>query len=287
LRELTDIDAGTKIAGLVGRNISYSLSPRIHNFSIQELGLNALYLPFDLPETQLPAFLQVFAAIGGVGLSVTTPHKLPAAALVKGHKLKSINTIFRGKKHDWEGTSTDIEGLALAMRHIGVEFLVFSRFIILGNGGVVAAIVDFLKNGFEKSPEIFILRRNENRDDIFKQNLPEGFALQFRDFTPAAFDALVNGAAGETLVIQATNAPHASGDVLQNFAPSLARFNGVFVDLTYGKTTALLSKARDRGLPCQDGLPMLIEQARLAQKLWWGQAAPYQKIHDFITRQAP
>jgi shikimate 5-dehydrogenase len=55
-------------------------------------------------------------------------------------------------------------------------------------------------------------------------------------------------------------------------------FRGVFVDLVYGQPSALLKVATEKGIPSQDGLPMLIEQARASQQYWWGTSVPYSEI---------
>jgi shikimate dehydrogenase len=281
---MNNIDGSTKLLGLIGKNISYTQSPAIHNFSAKYLGLNTVYLPFDLPPSAVEKFLDVFWNLGGIGLNITTPHKELVSTLTKNSDLSSVNTLYRGEK-SWVSTSTDIEGLALGISHLGVDLHAFTRIVVLGNGGVVSALVDYLSKRFKSTPEVFILRRNLLRDENFRKPLAKGFKIDFLDFDPGAFARLVQGASGETLVLQATNAPQ-QGDRLEAFAPHLQRFNGVLVDLNYKQTSALLDKARMRGIPCQDGLPMLVEQARASQMLWWQKAAPYKAIIEHLQSGA-
>jgi 3-dehydroquinate dehydratase/shikimate dehydrogenase len=65
----------TKIFGVVGDPIGHSLSPIVHNIGFRKLGINALYLPFKVPEGKLSNFLASHSALKIQGLSVTIPHK--------------------------------------------------------------------------------------------------------------------------------------------------------------------------------------------------------------------
>ena len=72
-------------------------------------------------------------------------------------------------------------------------------------------------------------------------------------------------------MIQAASAP-ANGSDMREFIAPFASFVGIFADLIYDHPSALYFDALNRGLKCQDGLAMLIEQARLSQEIWWGHA---------------
>lgn len=65
----------TKIYGVVGDPIGHSLSPIVHNIGLRKLGINALYLPFKVPEGKLANFLASHTPLKIQGLSVTIPHK--------------------------------------------------------------------------------------------------------------------------------------------------------------------------------------------------------------------
>lgn len=279
-----EINGKTRLLAILGSNIGYSLSPAIHNFSANLLGQNHVYIPIDAAVGDVKCFCDLFWSVGGIGFNVTTPHKELVAKLIPGHKLASVNTVYRGKD-GWMATSTDADGLAAAVGHLGVSFKSFRRFIILGSGGVVSAILNYIATHFEFIPEVSVLRRNPDRDSQIMAGLPSNFRANFVEFRPEVFTSLVDGGAGEAVVIQATNAPH-MGDNLARFAVGIRRFNGVYIDLVYGADSAMLKAAKERGLPCQDGLPMLIEQARVAQKLWWGKAAPYNAILSFLSGDA-
>src|SRR5262245_13575334 len=90
------ISASTKLVGLLGHQISHSLSPLIHNTTAQWLGIDACYLALDSKDRRFPNadFFRQMWDFGAVGFNVTTPFKEDAARLFGGGA--SINTIYRG-----------------------------------------------------------------------------------------------------------------------------------------------------------------------------------------------
>ncbi len=250
------IDGATRILGLVGESIEYTMSPAMHNRAAAKLGVNAVYLPFSLPEAKIASFLDLMWGLGAVGFNVTQPHKGAVAKLVPGSGLGSVNTLFRGE-HGWTAASTDGEGFARGLLRTGRELGSFAEIVMLGSGGAAQAIVEHLATA-SLQPKLTTLRRAELQD-------------------ATALTTALAGKGEETLLIQATSAP-LKGDDLSSLTPALRDFRGVVCDLVYGKPSALYFAAVGKDLVAQDGEPMLIEQARLAQKLWWGKAAAYDEM---------
>src|SRR5690554_7869219 len=69
------VDVNTGILGLIGYPLGHSLSPLLHNNTIEREGLNYIYLPFPVEPDKLPAALEGFRAINVKGLNVTIPYK--------------------------------------------------------------------------------------------------------------------------------------------------------------------------------------------------------------------
>ncbi len=245
------VDGDTKLMGLLGERISYTLSPAMHNRAAQKLGINAVYLPLSMPAARVAGFLETAWDLGALGFNVTQPHKGLVAALLPESGLDSVNTVYRGED-GWKAASTDGEGWALGLTRTGFAAGSFKKVVILGGGGAVRAIVRVLPPG----AELVVLKRSEGT------------------LTPERLGAELAGRGDETLLIQATSAPH-QGDDLGAFTPALKEFKGVVSDIVYGKPSALYFTAIALDLVVQDGESMLIEQARLAQRLWWGKAAAY------------
>jgi len=149
--------------------------------------------------------------------------------------------------------------------------------VFIGNGAVVCAILQYMVRYFESFPDTFVMRRSPMHDPTLKALVPASFPLHIHNLEPDNLEKILNYRSGETLLVQASSAP-LLGDDLAYLAPAISNFHGVVMDLTYGKTSAIYEAAVAKGLPCQDGLPMLIEQARLAQNYWWGKSADYDAL---------
>src|SRR5205814_9630654 len=76
-----DINAQTKVYGVLGSPVAHSFSPALHNLMFRQTGINAVYLPFRVPRGELAESLQAFDRVPVSGYSVTIPHKEPAAGL--------------------------------------------------------------------------------------------------------------------------------------------------------------------------------------------------------------
>lgn len=264
--------------GLIGQNISYSLSPVLHNRSAEELNIDISYLCMDLLPRQVAPFLEMAFHSGAVGFNVTKPHKKLVAELVES-PLQSINTITRGEE-GWEGYSTDIQGLIQAIRQMKVELKTFKKIVIMGGGGVCIALLEHIAKYFDEGPEVVVVRRSAHRDNELSSIVSDRFKLSFRNFVTDDVKDEIEGRAGETLWLQSTSAP-LSGNDLEEFAPIIDAFDGVFVDMVYGTPSKIYHQAVKKGILCQDGLPMLIEQARASQDLWWGKSVS----SEFLARQ--
>jgi 3-dehydroquinate dehydratase/shikimate dehydrogenase len=108
------IDADTKVYGLIGDPVAHSLSPLVHNVAMRRLGINAVYLPFRVPRSDLPAFLKGFDAIPIQGYSVTIPHKEAVVELSAHldetvHRTHAANTLLRGGD-GFSAYNTDYQG---------------------------------------------------------------------------------------------------------------------------------------------------------------------------------
>ena len=278
------IDGKTKLMGILGQDIEYTLSPVIHNYSAQVLGVNAVYLPLSLPREKLRDFLDLAWVIGASGFNVTKPHKAAVAQLIPGCRSKSINTLYRGQDY-WQATSTDAEGFVRGLSRLNCQLIEFADVVFLGSGGVVAAILEYMSylsvnSQPAWSPNVYILRRSGERDELLRSLWGRDGSFQISDLSADSLRGVINKSPN-ALIIQATSAPQHGVD-LDDLCPALSAFSGVVCDLIYRNPSRLYHLAVSRGLKAQDGLPMLIEQARLSQELWWSSSASYDELAELL-----
>jgi shikimate dehydrogenase len=282
------VSGSTKLMGLLSQGMSQTLSPSMHNHAAQLLGKDVVYVNFDLTSDKVASFLELFWDLGGVGLNVTMPHKNIVAPLVSNQSLNSINTLSRGA-NGWLGHSTDGEGFLRGLTRSNASIQDFDMVILLGTGGAAQAVISAIcSSTLDRTLPIIIHRRTRARDHLMHESIREPSCqwMTFRDFSASSFfDTMKCSAGARRLIIQATSAPK-KGDTLIDLTPGLdfMTHSDLLVDLIYDKPSDLYFSAIARDLRCQDGLPMLIEQARLSQQIWWGKAASYDEMLHGIKK---
>lgn len=247
---------GTPVYGLLGRSLKHSWSVAIH----RALGCPD-YRLIELEPEALPAFLRR-EDVGG--FNVTLPYKRavlplcgwidPAAAAIG-----SANTLVRREDGILCAYNTDAMGFCRLVERAGLSF-VGRKTVILGSGGAALAV----RAAAEAlgARELVLISRSG----------PDDYAhlARHRD---------------AELVVNATPVGMYPGN---GSAPvDLRDFpacRGV-VDLIYNpRRTALLLQAEALGLPCWDGLPMLVYQAAAAEALFFGRAVPDAAAEALIAR---
>jgi len=74
-----ELDGTTRVVGVFGWPVGHSLSPPMHNAAFAELGLNWVYVPFEVRPDDLAKAVSGVGALGLAGVNVTIPHKGGAA----------------------------------------------------------------------------------------------------------------------------------------------------------------------------------------------------------------
>ena len=282
------ISGETKLFGLLSQGANFTLSPAMHNHAAQLFGKDLVYVNFDLAPEKVAGFLDVFWHLGGKGLNITMPHKNLVGSLVQSDGLESVNTIVRSVD-GWRGYSTDGEGFLRSLENENIKINDFDAVIILGSGGSAQAVLSSIaKATTDRALPTIILRRSKTNDAKLLAAAAAGPVqiLTFRSMTPESFaDTMQATSDMRRLVIQATSAPK-NGDSLKDYSIGLDFFTmqDFFVDLIYDRPSDLYFTAIARNFRCMDGLGMLIEQARLSQKLWWGKAASYEEMKSAIKK---
>lgn len=221
--------------GLLGETLGHSYSPFIHS----QLGTYSYEL-FEIKPNDLEDFLTK----GDFdGLNVTIPYK--KAVIPYCHELTpqakavgAVNTIVRTSDGSLLGHNTDYFGFETMLRHSGLD-VAGKKVLVLGSGGASNTAVAVLKaNG---AVPVVISRQGENN----YRN------LHLHADAAAIVNATPIGMYPETFV--------APTDISQ-----FPRLEGV-LDLIYNPArTMLLQAAEERGLVAENGLLMLVAQAKEA-----------------------
>jgi shikimate dehydrogenase len=228
------------------------------------------YDAFDIDPGDLSAALDQMAAHGFRGVNLTVPHKVLAVGMVSGldaaaREAGAVNTLLLDGS-GWLGFNTDGYGLAAGIREaLGIE-LAGTPVVVLGAGGAArAASAECLRAG---CAGLWILNRTRSTLDSLLEHLsPLAGAIPVRGLlAPGPVGGLARGA----LVINATSAGLRKEDSVPADLSALPGIAAVY-DMIYNPpSTRLLDQARALGLPCANGLGMLVHQGAKALEIWSG-----------------
>lgn len=168
------IKGSTKVVGLIGEPVEHSFSPPMHNEAFKTLGLDYVYVPFNVSPDNLKSAIEGANSLNIQGLNVTIPHKINVINYLKeldpiAELIGAVNTIdFKNLK----GYNTDGIGCIRAIEE--VTKIKDKNIVVAGAGGAARAIVFYLaKYGAE---EVNILNRNLKKaenlaNDLLASNL--------------------------------------------------------------------------------------------------------------------
>jgi 3-dehydroquinate dehydratase / shikimate dehydrogenase len=254
-RSLSD---ATEVYGLVGKPISHSVSPAMHNAAFVAARRDAVYLPF--PAAGAEDFVTFARALGVKGASITTPYKVEMLDHVDevdpaARRIGAINTV-HVKDGRWLGGNTDATAF-LQPLHNRVP-LVGTRAAILGAGGAARAVAIALG---PRGAHVRVHARNQQQaEGVARQASAEVGAWPPES---GSWDLLINcTSVGMYPRVDETPVP-------------ASQLTGRYVyDLVYNPTTTrLLREARLAGCRTIGGLDMLVAQAH-EQYQWWTGAEP-------------
>ena len=252
-----------KRLAVFGNPVAHSLSPAIHHAFADQAGMELTYEKVLVPEGEFAKTARSFFQESGLGCNVTLPCKRDAFNFVDeasraAQRAGAVNTISRTPEGRFRGDNTDGPGLVADLHRLGWQ-LENRRLLILGAGGAVSGVLGSL---LAESPELVHLH---NRTPERAAELATRFAGQL--------DALGKEdlLSGYDLIINGTSAGIAGGMV--DLPASVIADAACCYDLAYADAArpfldwAEASGARARA----DGLGMLVEQAALAFRIWFGQ----------------
>ena len=257
------IGARTAVYGVVGKPVSHSVSPAMHNAAFRAAHLDAVYLPLAASDF---ADFEAFAEEANLaGVSVTAPFKVNAFERADecdavSRRIQSVNTL-RREGGKWLGCNTDVTGFLAPLE--STLRLPGMRATILGAGGAARSVSVALASAGVKVT--IAARRKDQAQSVAALT---GAATTAWPPDPASWDLLVN----------ATPVGTAPGDAASPLADDYLFHGGVVYDLVYNPPqTKFLDTAARAGCRTIGGLDMLVAQAQ-AQFEWWTGGRPAERV---------
>jgi len=256
-----------KLAGVCGWPIHHSLSPLMHNFWLQNMGIPGAYVPFAVrPDNAIEAFRSL-KQTSITGVNVTIPLKQLAYEAADqitpdAEKLGVANCLYKrgGKLY---AHNTDMEGFAgPLLEKLSARKISSMPALVIGSGGAARAVVGALLN--LNCPEIRVCGRTDDKVSALVKsfNLPSLYAVPW--------GIRNDSVATSGLVINASSAGMKGFSDL-DLDLSRADKDCFIYDLVYTPIkTGLIKQAIKHDLKYIGGLEMLIAQAKPSFRLFFG-----------------
>ncbi|MGS0763992.1 shikimate dehydrogenase [Syntrophomonas curvata] len=280
------VDANTRCLGLFGNPVAHSLSPLLHNYTLQMMGLNYVYLPFAIPAGGIKGAVDAIRSLDFCGVNVTIPYKEEVITYLddispEAEACGAVNVI-SNEGGRLRGHNTDGAGFIAALREEGVA--VRGSTLLIGAGGAARSLAWAL--GSAGVTRLDFMDVNLEKAEALAASLAvsDGVALAAHGANKDKFAEL---AAASNIIINCSpvgmhphidQSPVAAMDMLQP--------GTVVCDIIYNPlNTKFLSMGKARGLKTVSGLPMFVHQAALSLEIWLGIKPPVQQMKEVLRHE--
>ncbi|EPE2017440.1 shikimate dehydrogenase [Enterococcus hirae] len=285
------ISGKTKLTGFFAKPASHSLSPLMHNLAFSHWGIDAVYLAFEVDQTNLRQAVKSIRTLDMLGVNVSMPNKTAVLAYLdqlspEAELIGAVNTIVHQEQR-LIGYNTDGMGFVRSVNETGHP-IKNQKIVVLGAGGVAKAIV--VQMALEGAQEITIYKRLNAtflplKEYFAKVSEKTGCPIRLHDYADESQLALDLSQAN--LLINATDIGMGSKkDQLPIADVKLLHSQLAVFDLIYSPSeTRLIQEAKKMGIKAYNGLGMLIHQGAIAFELWTHREMPVQNIRERLEQE--
>ena len=250
--------------GIIGKPLSHSLSPTLHNFWFKKYKISASYSLIEIELNKIEATIKKIRNGELHGINVTLPYKqavIPYLDLIvdDAKETLSVNTINLNEEGKVVGNNTDVYGIEQGfLERLVKQNLEKKKIMILGAGGVTPSVIYALsKKGFKK---IFISNRTIKKLDNIKKNFSFIEIINWEDVEEKVKNM--------DIIINATTLGLKDGDDFKQDFKGLKN-NLVYYDIVYNpEETMMMKKPKKKGIKTFNGFEMFVYQGQKSFSLW-------------------
>lgn len=278
---------------LIGDNISYSLSPLIHNSALDYFNLSS-EIKYELLQISPLNFNEKIKEILKdetiIGFNVTTPYKHNIINFLDDvepfvKNCKSCNVVVKDK-NKWIGKNTDAYGFIMPLLKRKID-LNSKKILIFGAGGVVRAILFLLINyPIEKITIINrdMLKIEQIINDIKKISLEFLKKISFYSYDELKIKKLNSIIIMDSNIIINATSSYGGNDLPIDLNLDYFNSNQIIYELSYTQNidekNALKFYATKKNATYINGIEMLLHQAIASFKLWLSKKPPYNLLFE-------
>lgn len=270
------IKGSTEVLGIFGYPIKHTLSPAMQNAAMRQLGLDMVYVPWEVKPGALKVALDGVRAMGIRGINLTIPHKEEALKYLdeisdEVRIIGAANTVVNNNGV-LTGHNTDGRGLLLSLKENHQFSPSGKSAVIIGAGGAARGIAASL--ALSGTSKILLANRTAEKATTLAKELSGKISAATFLYTGLDSDEIKAFLPKADILINASSAGM-NGENDLDLPINLLPVDAIVADIVYKPLeTTLLSKARKLGLKREDGLGMLACQGAMGFELWTGKSPP-------------
>ena len=286
MEEVARITGHTHLISLFGSPVAHSSSPVTHDKSFEKLGIDAVYLVFEVGKDGLETAVKALKTLKGWdGSNVTMPCKQEVIKYLDGTDdaaglIGAVNVISKEEDGRVIGHNTDGLGFMVNLRKHGVNTK-GEVMTLVGPGGAGSAILT--QAALDGAGKINVFARQDGPSYKHAQYLiprvaaKTGVDITLHDFNDK--DDMAKCLAETDVLVNAT--PLGMGALADEMPvdPAMLNSKTVVAECPYApRITKLMSEAEAKGCKAISGIGMMVEQAAAGERFWYGCEMPVDEI---------
>lgn len=279
------VTAETKVLGIIGSPISHVSSPRLHNLAFELLGLDYVYVAFDVPLENLRGAVEGIRGMNIRGCNVAKPDRweilnyldevTPAAQMVG-----AVNMVLN-ENGKLIGHMTDGMGYVYGLKEEGID-IKRKKMTVLGAGGAGTAIQ--IQCALDGVRELSIF---DIKEGMYKHAVET--AAKIKEYCPDCKVNVFPLEDKERLYQEIAESDILADATIVGFGDKVGETNIedtsvlrkdliVTTSIYNPRVSRLLEDAQKNGCKTVNGLGMLVGQAAVAFEMWVGEKMPTAEI---------
>jgi shikimate dehydrogenase len=250
--------------GIIGKPLSHSQSPTLHNFWFNKYKINAHYSLIEIDESQVESIINKIRKKELEGINVTTPYKQAVIPFLdtiinEAKETYSVNTIYLNKDNKVIGENTDVFGFNKAfIDQIKKVNLTNKKALVLGAGGVTPSVVYCLCKA--NVNQIFISNKTMQKAENIKKN--------FSSIDVVPWESVSDVVKNMDIIINTTSLGMKGGNDFEKEFRKI-KFGAIYYDVIYNPLeTRMIKNFKKKESKTFNGLEMFMYQGQKSFFIW-------------------
>lgn len=282
----TNITGKTHLVAIVGSPVTHSVSPATHSLAYKKMGINSVFLAFEIGNDELPKVMSAFRVMKGWdSITVTMPCKQEIIKYLDGLSPEAelsgaVNVVKKELDGRIIGYNADGAGFINNLKNHGVK-IEGSTITLLGPGGAGSAILAQAAIDGAKRIDVFARKNGHsyNQANELKCRVENKTTCKINIFEFEDRNQLKKSIYESDILANCTNVGMGIGNTDVPISTDLIKPGMVVAEvINTPRETQLLLEAKKLGCKTYSGLGMNDQQSVVADKIRYGIEIPIEEI---------